>query len=195
MRATLVSIGMLLALLGDAGGQTPTASAALPKLTPPPNDCTVYPAQSSSPYILPWQIGQSFEVWRSTEHWSPGNRGVGLYAFDFRMPIDTKITAAREGKVVAVQESYLDGNGEDLKENLVFVKHSDGTVARYFHLTHDGVLVDIGDEVEQGQVIAQSGNTGDSGGPHLHFRCAILRTEPEFELQQISLRPDVAGNV
>jgi len=135
----------------------------------PPTDCTAYPASATSLYILPWETGKSYEVWRTTTHYSPGNFGVGLYAIDFQMPIGSKIAAAREGTVVAVQESYSDGNGEDLKENLVFIQHTDGTVARYFHLTHDGALVNIGDKVKQGQIIALSGNTGDSTGPHLHF--------------------------
>ncbi len=135
----------------------------------PAVDCLVYPAQETSPYVLPWPVGESYLVWRTTTHWAAGNFGVGLYAFDFAMPIGTKIVAAREGVVVAVEERYQDGNGEDLKENLVFIKHSDGTVARYMHLTHQGVLVSEGERVQQGQVIALSGNTGDSGGPHLHF--------------------------
>lgn len=167
MQAILVSVLLIAGVSSYMLGQTPTSNSA--KQSAPPIDCTAYPAQSTSPYILPWEVGLAYEVWRTTEHWSPGNRGVGLYAIDFRVPIGTKITAAREGTVVAVQEGFTDGNGEDLKENYVFIKHADGTVARYFHLTRDGALVNVGDTVKQGQLIALSGNTGDSAGPHLHF--------------------------
>ena len=71
--------------------------------------------------------------------------------------------------VAAVQESYADGNNKDLQENYVFIKHDDGTIGRYFHLTENGALVEEGATVEQGQVIARSGNSGQSGEPHLHF--------------------------
>ena len=37
------------------------------------------------------------------------------------------------------------------------------------HLTHDGVLVEVGDVVQQGEVIGLSSDTGDSSEPHLHF--------------------------
>jgi murein DD-endopeptidase MepM/ murein hydrolase activator NlpD len=85
------------------------------------------------------------------------------------MPIGTTIVASRAGRVVAVQEAFVDGNGEDLKENFVFIRHEDGTTSRYYHLMHDGALVSMGDVVRQGQPIALSGNTADSAGPHLHF--------------------------
>ncbi len=135
----------------------------------PPTDCTVYPAQKTSPYILPFEVGKSFEVWRTIEHYARGNGGVGLYAIDFAMPIGTRVTAAREGEVVAARGEFFDDNGEDLKENFVFIRHADGSIARYFHLTHDGALVKVGDKIKQGQVIVLSGNTGQSAGPHLHF--------------------------
>lgn len=51
------------------------------------------------------------------------------------------------------------------------IKHDDGTIARYIHLANNGVLVKKGDCVKRGQVIALSGNTGDTGGAH--FATAI----------------------
>ena len=133
------------------------------------DDCSVYPEQSRSAYVLPWRAREEFFVSRTKGHFIRGNGGVGLYAIDVPMPIGTTIVAARSGTVVAVREEFFDGNGEDLKENFVFVRHDDGSIARYFHLTHDGALVEEGDHVAVGQPIALSGNTGDSAGPHLHF--------------------------
>lgn len=131
--------------------------------------CSDYPAQASSSYVLPYRPGETYEVWGSTSHFTPGNGGVGVYAIDFVMPIGTPIVAAREGEVVAARDSFPDHNGVDLEENFVFIRHADSTVARYFHLTEDGAEVAVGDHVAQGQVIGRSGNTGQSGGPHLHF--------------------------
>jgi murein DD-endopeptidase MepM/ murein hydrolase activator NlpD len=124
---------------------------------------------ASSPYILPLQPGRSFSVWRTTSHFTPGNGGVGLYAIDIGMPIGTPVLAARAGVVVAVRDSFADGNDTDLQENYVMIRHTDGTVARYIHLARRGARVTLGDSVRQGQRIALSGNSGQTGGPHLHF--------------------------
>lgn len=135
----------------------------------PQINCADYPAQAKSPYILPFRVGESYRVVTTTGHYSAGNKGVGVYAVDFSMPIGTTVTAARSGVVVAVQEDYEDDNGVDLQENYVFIKHDDDTIGRYFHLTKKGSLVAVGDSVKQGDIIAKSGNSGQSPFPHLHF--------------------------
>ncbi|BDX07405.1 M23 family metallopeptidase [Planctobacterium marinum] len=135
----------------------------------PEVNCEVFAEQGKSLYQLPYQKGETFEVYAATSHYRKANQGVGLYAIDFPMPIGTKIVASRAGEVVALREEFKDNNGVDLQENFVFILHDDGTVARYFHLTYNGVLVSLGEMVEAGQIIALSGNTGQSGGPHLHF--------------------------
>lgn len=57
----------------------------------PKVDCSVYPDQQSSPYLLPYEVGQAFNVVVSAGHYRASNNGVGLYAVDFDMPIGTKI--------------------------------------------------------------------------------------------------------
>lgn len=85
------------------------------------------------------------------------------------MPVGTPLVAVRTGRVVAVRDSFPDGNDRDLEGNFVLVQHADSTVARYLHLTQRGALVRVGDRVNQGQRIALRGNSGQTGGPHLHF--------------------------
>ena len=55
------------------------------------------------------------------------------------------------------------------KANRVLVLHDDGTMSVYAHLQPNSIRVRRGGEVKRGQWIANSGNTGYSSGPHLHF--------------------------
>jgi peptidase M23-like protein len=128
-------------------------------------DCSVFPSVAASPYRLPWTVGQT---WPANPHWVR-DISVQRYAIDVPMPIGTDVLAMRAGKVVRVEESYFDGDNVFGHENHVFVEHEDGTVARYFHLTNLGALVQVGDAVTQGQRIGLSGHTGNSSGPHLHM--------------------------
>ncbi len=167
----LVLAGFALGVAALTATQAPAQAARTCRPDPegPVLDPALFSAAATSPYILPFEIGTARLVWRTTSHFNPGNRGVGLYAIDFEMPIGTPLVAARAGKVVAVQDRFADGNDKDLEENFVMVQHADHSVARYIHLKQGGVQVKLGDEVRQGQRLALSGNTGQTGGPHLHF--------------------------
>lgn len=79
---------------------------------------------------------------------------------DWYVPSGTAVKASSSGTVV--RASWYGSYGY-----CVDVKHSDGSLTRYAHLS--GFAVSYGQTVTQGQVIAYSGNTGASTGPHLHF--------------------------
>ena len=53
--------------------------------------------------------------------------------------------------------------------NYVIIQHSDGNYTLYAHLHANSITVVAGDAVEQGQVIAKMGSSGNSTGTHLHF--------------------------
>ena len=92
---------------------------------------------------------------------SPGGIGSTNHkGVDIGTPMGTPILAAKSGTVTWA--SWNGGYG-----NCVIISHGKGNSTLYGHLS--GYNVKVGDTVTQGQVIAYSGNTGNSTGPHLHF--------------------------
>lgn len=79
---------------------------------------------------------------------------------DWAVNIGTKVRAAAEG---VVELAYF---SESYGYNIL-INHNNGFKTRYAHLSE--VKVSKGEKVEQSQVIALSGSTGFSTGPHLHF--------------------------
>lgn len=136
-------------------------------------------------YALPFEEGKKhFIVQGYFSAYSHKNRA----AIDFKMKRGTKITAARGGVVIRLKEDGKRGglhNKYRQDGNLVVIQHEDGTRAGYWHLQENGVLVNIGDTVEQGQIIALSGKTGYSALPHLHF---LVWTNRNNQWQQIPTR-------
>jgi murein DD-endopeptidase MepM/ murein hydrolase activator NlpD len=99
------------------------------------------------------------------------------YAMDVVMPVGTNIYAARAGIVFEVASTNFRGGIDPQRDgasaNLVRILHDDGTYGVYAHLNWNTIRVRPGDVVSRGEYIADSGNTGFSTGPHLHF--AVLR--------------------
>lgn len=79
---------------------------------------------------------------------------------DWEVQQGTVVNAAAEGKVT--RAGWYSNYGY-----CVDIVHADGMITRYAHL--DSISVSVGQTVSQGQLIAYSGNTGDSSTPHLHF--------------------------
>jgi murein DD-endopeptidase MepM/ murein hydrolase activator NlpD len=131
--------------------------------------CEGYEAAEDSPYVLPYPPGTAVKISQGNCS-ATSHRGKDRYAYDFAMDIGNQIVAIRAGTVTELEESKSDGNGCADGANYIRVRHSDGSEALYVHLTKDGVIPALSDSVTQGQVIARSGNTGCSGGPHLHLQ-------------------------
>ncbi len=120
-------------------------------------------------YSLPYEQGKTFRVIQG--YFSPFTHKERA-ALDFNMKPGTRIAAAREGVVVRVKEDGAKGgfNKKYRSEgNNIVIQHADGSRAGYWHLQYNGALVNLGDTVTQGQVIALSGKTGYAAVPHLHF--------------------------
>lgn len=79
---------------------------------------------------------------------------------DVSVPEGTPVRAAEAGRVVFSAKLGAYGN-------LVVLRHAGAYTSLYAHNLVN--LVDAGDAVEQGDVIAEVGDTGNATGPHLHF--------------------------
>jgi murein DD-endopeptidase MepM/ murein hydrolase activator NlpD len=83
---------------------------------------------------------------------------------DIAVPSGTPVVASAGGTIVVA--GWMGGYG-----NLVVVDHGGGIATAYGHNT--SVAVGVGQSVGQGQVIAYSGSTGHSTGPHVHFEVRV----------------------
>ncbi|WP_430783646.1 M23 family metallopeptidase [Actinoplanes sp. G11-F43] len=120
--------------------------------------------------------------------WSPRTRPPESFV-SFGVPV----LAMAAGRVVRATDSQRDHGSRDtwpsliwmtvvealIRElagvdrilgNHVIVEHEDGTFAAYAHLRHSSLKVSVGDQVAEGQQLAEVGNTGNTSEPHLHVQ-------------------------
>jgi len=79
---------------------------------------------------------------------------------DFAGKLGSDVVSVASGIVTLAKDKY--GFGK-----LVEISHGNGYLTRYAH--NSKLLVEVGDKVEKGEVIAKMGSTGRSTGPHVHF--------------------------
>jgi murein DD-endopeptidase MepM/ murein hydrolase activator NlpD len=128
-------------------------------------------------YRAPFAIATNHPVTQAFPQVATHTTRDSHHAIDLAMPIGTDIMAARGGVVFDVATSNFRGGLDPVKDgpkaNVIRILHDDGTYAIYAHLNTNSIRVRPGDRVQRGQYIADSGNTGFSSGPHLHF--AVVR--------------------
>ena len=110
-----------------------------------------------------WVVGKK----RITSRFGMRKHPILLYSIshsgvDFAAVIGTPVAAAADGKIV-----YIGTKGGYGK--YVQIKHGSGYSTAYAHLNAYNKRLKVGSKVKQGDIIAYSGNTGRSTGPHLHF--------------------------
>ena len=92
--------------------------------------------------------------------------GGGHNGVDFRAAIGTPIIASKEGVVAGVGNTDQSCNGVSYGK-WVLIKHTNNLSTLYAHLSI--IKVSGGQQVEIGQLVGYSGDTGYATGPHLHF--------------------------
>ncbi|MFR4988930.1 M23 family metallopeptidase [Anaerotruncus colihominis] len=90
-----------------------------------------------------------------------GAGSEGHTGLDMGVPLGTPVRAVKDGRVLFVRYKQT-GYGYHLA-----IDHGGGLVTLYAHCSE--ILVTEGQEVKAGDVIAKSGSTGRSTGPHLHL--------------------------
>ena len=127
----------------------------------------------AGPYRLPYALAKAFPVSQAYPDQLTHSDPASHFAIDFVMPVGSGVYAARGGVVVEVASQYfragtqLERDGP--RANVVRILHDDGTLGLYAHLNWGAIRVVPGQRVQQGEYIADSGNTGFTTGPHLHF--------------------------
>ena len=99
------------------------------------------------------------------------------YGIDIANKTGTAVKATLDGDVLKCGRSLVYGK-------YIIIRHSGGYQSLYAHL--DKYLVRKGQNVSQGEIIGELGNTGRSTGPHLHF--SIYKNQkPVDPVKQLSM--------
>ncbi len=119
---------------------------------------------------LRWPVSEGTRVsspfgWRT--HPTLGTRRFHT-GVDLAVPVGSEVRAAASGVVRRASEDAVNGK-------VLVIDHGRGVTTAYCH--NDALAVRVGDRVHEGQVVARSGNTGRSTGPHLHYQME-LRGQP-----------------
>jgi murein DD-endopeptidase MepM/ murein hydrolase activator NlpD len=122
---------------------------------------------SSSGTAGPIRQGSGSLIWPVN---GPVSSGFGMRwgrlhaGIDIPVPSGTPVRAADSGRVAIA--GWVGGYG-----NYICIQHGGALSTCYGHNT--SLSVSVGQSVSQGQVIASSGNTGNSTGPHVHFETRV----------------------
>lgn len=142
---------------------TPPPQAALPTPSPAPSDAQIT------------QLGRGRFIWPVTgdivSDFGPKSVGQRNDGINIRANLGDPVRAAAAGDVVYAGDQ-VPGFG-----NLVLIKHADGWVTAYAHLSR--VDVKMQQKVQQGQQIGLAGQTGGVSEPQLHFEVRYAPTPTE----------------
>lgn len=139
-------------------------------------------------YYPPFPLGLEFPISQGFDNDSTHSKPPNQYAVDIVMPIGTPILAARAGRVMDMEDDFHGGAQQErylTRSNQVRILHADGTMAVYAHLQPNSLRVRQGTQVSRGQWLANSGNTGYSNGPHLHF---VIQLNAGMSLESLPFR-------
>ncbi len=133
-----------------------------------------------------WPVATTYPI---TSGWTSSHGGI-----DFGVPQGTSVQAIASGTVVTATDrgcqgshkpghvtcplgtscaAYIANPDDGSYANWIIIDHGNNVYSLYAHLKTGSFAVSRGQTVQQGQVIAASGNAGNSTGPHLHLELRI----------------------
>lgn len=182
--------------------------------------CLIIPIFSSSIRAMAeetkytWPVNTSYPI-TATMYYSSGKYHGGT---DFGCPAGSPVYAIASGTVITVTDrgclgTHINnsipkcslgkqclavkntGKSHGSYGNWIVIDHGNNVYSWYCHLSTGTMSVKVGQQVEQGQVIALSGNAGNSSGSHLHHELRIggnnekYRVDPLKYLTKINTIP------
>lgn len=130
--------------------------------------------------------------------------GARHFAYDYLTPMGTSVLAMRDGIILDCQDGYPSSSpgknysGEPSNWILLGYVNAKGQ-KRTIYIQHlmEGLLVKKGQKVKAGQVIALTGNSGNSTGPHCHIAAMkghVLRKDRYdymYDMEMLIYPPDL----
>ena len=157
-RPEKLEVGQRLFLYNSGSPARANTPAPAGKTTLTQPAARVVTQQRSAPFIWPVRTGELVSYY--------GKRGNAMHkGIDIKAPERTKIYAIADGQVI------YSNNTQPGYGNLVIIRHTGDVVSVYAHNRLN--KVDEGDQVRQGQEIAEVGQTGSTRTPHLHFELRV----------------------
>ncbi|HYH95532.1 M23 family metallopeptidase [Hyalangium sp.] len=152
-----------------AEGGSPTLERLAKQLPPGFEDAKVAANQAlalTTVFGLGWPVPESTRIaspFGYRIHPTLGTRKLHT-GVDLSVPQGTEVKGVEEGVVRRASEDAVNGK-------VLIIDHGRGVTTAYCH--NSELLVKVGQRVERGELIAYSGNTGRSTGPHLHYQLAL----------------------